>query len=44
MNYYGATSSEMSERENRNATLARRAAAESFVLLQNPKQHPAAAR
>ena len=36
MNCYGATAPEMSERERRNAALARRAAAESFVLLQNP--------
>ena len=36
MNYYGATTPEMSEREIRNAALARRAATESFVLLQNP--------
>ena len=36
MNYYGATAPEMSDRERRNAALARRAAAESFVLLQNP--------
>ena len=36
MNYYGATAPEMSEREIRNAALSRRAAAESFVLLQNP--------
>ena len=36
MSYYGATAPEMSEREIRNAALARRAAAESFVLLQNP--------
>ena len=36
MNYYGATTPELSDRERRNATLARRAAAESFVLLQNP--------
>lgn len=37
MNYYGATTPELSDRERRNAALARRAAAESFVLLQNPK-------
>ncbi len=36
MNYYGATSSEMSDREKRNTALAREAAAESYVLLQNP--------
>ena len=36
MNYYGATAPEISEREIRNAAIARRAAAESFVLLQNP--------
>lgn len=36
MNYYGATKPEMSAREKRNAALARRAAAESYVLLQNP--------
>ena len=36
MKYYGAITPEMSEREIRNAALARRAAAESFVLLQNP--------
>ncbi len=37
MNYYGATSKEMSDREKRNTALARRAAAESYVLLQNPE-------
>ena len=36
MNCYGATTPEISEREIRNASLARRAAAESFVLLQSP--------
>lgn len=36
MNYYGSTAPEMSAREKRNAALARRAAAESYVLLQNP--------
>lgn len=36
MKYYGSTTSEMSPREKRNAALARRAAAESYVLLQNP--------
>lgn len=36
MNYYGSTAPEMSAREKRNAALARRAAAGSYVLLQNP--------
>lgn len=36
MNYYGSTAPEMSAREKHNAALARRAAAESYVLLQNP--------
>lgn len=36
MKYYGSTTPEMSAREKRNAALARRAAAESYVLLQNP--------
>ena len=36
MTYYGPTVPEMSEREKHNAALARRAAAESYVLLQNP--------
>ena len=37
MNYYGETSPEMSALEKANAALARRAAAESFVLLKNEK-------
>ena len=36
MNYYGTTAPEMSDRERRSAALARRATAESYVLLQNP--------
>lgn len=36
MNYSGSTAPEMSVREKRNAAPARRAAAESYVLLQNP--------
>lgn len=36
MNYYGSTAQELSEREKRSAALSRRAAAESYVLLQNP--------
>ena len=36
MNYSGSTAPEMSFREKRNAAPARRAAAESYVLLQNP--------
>ena len=36
MNYSGSTAPEMSVRENRTAAPARRAAAESYVLLQNP--------
>lgn len=35
MNYYGALTNEVSERERAHAGLARRAAAEGFVLLQN---------
>lgn len=36
INYSGSTAPEMSVREKRNAAPARRAAAESYVLLQNP--------
>lgn len=35
MKYYGAQSSEVSEREQKHAALARKAATEGFVLLQN---------
>lgn len=35
MNYYGALTQELTEREEKNIALARKAAAEGFVLLQN---------
>ena len=38
MNYSGSTAPEMSVREKRNAAPARRAAAESYVLLQRSEE------